>query len=488
MTDLGPACNVVIVFMSPLRSFLALPAVAVIAVLLSFTASAQPSGDVAPTVTANSNEGELQDTDQTVKVRGSANDGDIRDRLTDIFDASNRYETLNIQVRDGIVFLTGTTSDNDYKTWAGDLARRTQDVVAVVNNLEVVEPPVLEQYAFVDSLLDMWRSLVRSLPLVLVGLLILGVSFVIALFAGRLVAFPLASLTESNLLRNVIRKLLGLMIVLGGLVIFLEISGLTGVALTVLSGTGLFGLILGFAFRDIAENFLASILLSVQTPFRLGDVIEVTGYTGVVQKVTPRGTVLIDFDGNHIQISNATVYKSTLKNLTANPAVRLQFDIGIGYDASVKGAQDVAMKLLRDHSAVLDDPEPLVLVDTLGASTINLKIYFWINGHEHSELKMKSAMMRRVLRSLEQSGISLPDEAREIIFPHGVPLSGAGVTPTSPGDQTPVEGRCTDPSVVTADLADEVTDAEGDLASEVDDIREQARRSRDPEAGPDIVP
>lgn len=387
------------------------------------------------------------------------------------------------------MFISGTTGDENYKTWAGDLARRTQDVVAVVNNLEVVEPPVLEQYAFTDSLAEMWRSFVRSLPLVLVGLLILSVSVVIAMFVGRIMAVPLSASTDSSLLQNVIRKLVGLLVVLVGMMIFLEISGLTGVALTVLSGTGLFGLILGFAFRDIAENFLASILLSVQTPFRLGDVIEVAGYTGVVQKVTPRGTVLIDFDGNHIQLSNATAYKSTLKNLTANPSVRLQFDIGIGYDASVKAVQDVAMKLLRDHSAVLDDPEPLVLVDTLGASTINLKIYFWINGHEHSALKMKSAMMRRILRSLERSGVSLPDEAREIIFPQGVPLARSrdNQSDAASGESKPINNRCADESVMSADLADEATDAEGDLTSEVSDIREQARRSRTPEAGPDIV-
>lgn len=455
-------------------------AVAVCIGVIAFGQSGD-AGDRSPQ--ASEPETELLDTPQTVKVDDAAADLDIGDRLRDIFEASERYEKLKIEVRDGIVFISGTATSDDHKAWAGDLARRTQDVVAVVNNLNVVEPPVLEQYAFTDSLRDLWRSFMRSLPLVAVGLLIFGLSFMLALVVARLIAVPLSALTESRLLRNVIRKVAGLLVILGGLVIFLQISGLTSVALTVLSGTGLFGLIVGFAFRDIAENFLASILLSVQTPFQLGDVIEVASYTGVVQKMTPRGTVLIDFDGNHIQISNSTIYKSTLKNLTANPLMRLQFDIGIGYDASVKLAQQVVMDLLCKHSAVLDDPEPMVLVDTLGAATINLKIYFWINGHEHSALKMKSAVMRRVMRSLEQAGVSLPDEAREIIFPQGVPLAGS-----SDDTKTKSGGDCdTDPSVVTADLADEATDAEGGLVSEVDDIRQQARRSRDPESGPGII-
>ena len=98
-----------------------------------------------------------------------------------------------------------------------------------------------------------------------------------------------------------------------------------------MSGTGLIGLILGFAFRDIAENFIASLLLSIQRPFKIDDVIEVEGRLGIVKKVTARATTLVDYDGNHIQIPNATVYKNIIKNLTAYPKMRGKVEIGIGY-------------------------------------------------------------------------------------------------------------------------------------------------------------
>ncbi|MEM6561551.1 MAG: mechanosensitive ion channel family protein, partial [Planctomycetota bacterium] len=269
------------------------------------------------------------------------------------------------------------------------------------------------------------------------------------------------------------------LVILGGLYLFLRITGLTAIALTVVSGTGIIGLVIGFAFRDIAENFLASILISVQTPFQIGDVVEVTGYTGVVQKVTMRGTVLVDFDGNHIQIANATIYKSTIKNFTANPKLRLTFVIGIGYDASVKLAQDAALKVLNHHSAVLDDPEPTVLADNLGSSTINMKIYFWIDGSKHNGLKVKSSMIRLVLRALENAGISMPDDAREIIFPDGVPVRQVE-EPTKPAPAST-------PATVI-DTAEEATAGEDGLTSDVDDIRKQAEESRDPEEGADILP
>lgn len=435
----------------------------------------------------------LEATGQTVKVDGSASDDQIAERLREILESSARYDELVVRVDQGIVFMDGRTEQDAYKDWASQLARRTEDVVAVVNNLLVEPPPVLEQYAVKDELRGLWNSFVRALPLAGIGLATLIASILLALFIVRLLGAPLRWLTDSHLLRNVIRKVVALVVVVAGVVVFLQISGLTNLALTVVSGTGLLGLIVGFAFRDIAENFLASILLSVQTPFRLGDVIGVVGHTGVVQKVTLRGTTLVDFDGNHIQIANATVYKSTLKNLTANPKRRIHFDVGIGYDASVKKAQEVAAITLREHEAVLDDPEAMVLVDRLGAATINLKVYFWIDAHEHSAIKLKSVMIRRVLRRLEHAGVGMPDEAREVIFPQGVPIqssdTGGGGAATETAGKVSEQDRkpCRDAAVIDADLTEHHSDAEGDLASEVDEIKRQAAAARDPEAGAGIV-
>jgi len=242
--------------------------------------------------------------------------------------------------------------------------------------------------------------------------------------------------------------------------------------------------VLGFAFRDIGENFLSSILISVQKPFQLGDLIQVEGNLGIVQKVTTRGTMLVDFEGNHIQLANATVYKSTIKNFTANPNRRIDFAVGIGYDASIVAAQDVALGVLRQHSAVLNDPEPTVLVETLGAATINLRVYFWIDGHQHSVFKMQSAAIRLIVRAFEEAGISLPDEAREVIFPQGVPVQLAREAP----ERAPAPPLAQRPlPAVQRDAEREASPAEGDLASEVGEIEKQARASRAPERGGDIL-
>jgi hypothetical protein len=171
---------------------------------------------------------------------------------------------------------------------------------------------------------------------------------------------------------------------LAGLYLVLRIAGLTQLALTVVGGTGLIGLVLGIAFRDITENFLASLFLSLQQPFREGDLVEVANVTGYVQRLTSRTTVLMTLDGNQVQVPNSTVFKSTIRNFTSNPNRRDDFIVGIGYDDSIPFAQEVALKVLAEHPAVLNEPEPLVLVENLGPSTVNLRVYFWLDGGRHS--------------------------------------------------------------------------------------------------------
>jgi small-conductance mechanosensitive channel len=446
--------------------------------------------------------GDLEGTGQAVRVAGDgASDAAIRERLERILSASRRYEGLGVEVREGIVFLSGSAATEGHVEWASNLARRTEDVVAVVNDIEHV--PAATESVVRGEARALWEGLVRSLPLVGVGLVLLALAVGLAGLVSRAVGYGVSRLTGSRLLQSVARKLVAVLVVLGGVVLFLRVTGLTGVAVTVVSGTGLLGLIIGFAFRDIAENFLASVLLSVQTPFRLGDVIEVEGYVGVVQRVSARGTVLVDFDGNHIQIANATVYKSTIQNRTANPKMRLHFVVGVGYDTPVAEAQSVTLRPLVEHSAVLDDPEPLVLVEELGASTVNLKVYFWVDVQKHSLIKVRSSVMRRVLAAMSEAGVSMPDDAREVIFPQGVPVvdaRGGGAVPPPEGvgfrgegaggggggrHLPTAEGVGVGGEVVRDE--GEVTEAEGDLVSEVGEIQKQAAEARDPEGGPDAV-
>jgi small-conductance mechanosensitive channel len=326
---------------------------------------------------------------------------------------------------------------------------------------------------------DLARRFVRSLPIIVVALVVIAISWIFARLTVHGLRRGLLARSPSHLLREVAARAGGMLVMLVGLYLVLRIAGLTQLALTVLGGTGLIGLVLGIAFRDITENFLASLFLSFQQPFREGDLIEVASVTGYVQRLTSRTTVLMTLDGNQLQVPNSTVFKSTIRNFTSNPNRRDDFAVGIGYEGSIPFAQEVALKVLAEHPAVLKEPEPLVLVENLGASTVNLRVYFWLDGGRHSWLKVKSSVIRLVKRAFQDAGISLPDEAREVTFPDGVPvrmIEGEGAvepartkSAAEPGQTRPAA----EPEAVS-------TRGEAGLQSEAGEIKEQARRSWTP--------
>jgi small conductance mechanosensitive channel len=399
-----------------------------------------------------------------------------------VLDATGWFVDPEVRVEDGVVFLNGRTETAELRRWAGDLARNTQDVAAVANRIELIEPSAWDFATARGGLRELWRDIVRSLPLVLFGLVTLGLSALAGWLVSRLARVMLRPRVRAKLLRGVLAALAGTLVFLVGTYIVLRVSGLTQLALTLVGGTGLIGLAVGIAFRDITENFLASIILSVERPFEPRDMIEVAGHMGFVQQLNVRTTVLMTLDGNLVQIPNATVYKGMLTNYTANPNRRDSLVVGIGYDDAIDEAQEVARKVLADHPAVLADPEPMVLAESLGKSTVDLRIYYWIDGREHSWIKVRSSVIRLVKRAFQAHGISMPDEAREVVFPRGVPVTleerdGAarrGEPSASPAPARPE--RAVDPGSAGEEAVS--TRAEGGLRSEADKIEEQARHGK----------
>lgn len=410
-----------------------------------------------------------------VEVKPIARDEEIRQRLLRVLDATEWSADPQVRVEEGVVFLHGHVETEEIRKWAGDLARNTQDVVAVANRIEVAAAPVWDFRPAWAALFVLWRDFLRSLPQFAFAVLILAFSVGASVLATRGAQTFFRERIRANLLRSVVARGLGVLVFLFGLYIVLRVSGLTQLALTIVGGTVLIGLALGIAFRDITENFLASIFLSMQRPFEMGDLVEIAGVTGYVQQLNVRTTMLMALDGNLVQIPNAAVFRSHLRNFTTNSNRREDFGVGIGYEDSISDAQEIARKVLADHPAVLKDPEPSVLAESLGSSTINLRIYFWLNGREHSWLKVRSSVIRLVKSAFQENGVSMPDDAREIVFPNGVPVTLLRATkPESPG---PVAPKASPAPARREEIAAVSTKAEGGLDSEAEELQQQAQRA-----------
>ncbi len=396
---------------------------------------------------------------QQVEIAPVAPDTAIADRITDILNATGWYRDIAVKADQGVVFLDGVADTEVNQEWARNLAAQTTGVVAVVNRIAVDEGQL---WSFAPALAEMENLLqdaVAVLPLVVLAILILPLAWYAARLVSRLAKHALRNRVTSPFLRTVIARAIAFPVFLLGLYIVLQVAGLTQLALSLVGGAGVVGIVIGFAFRDIAENFLSSLILSVRRPFRRGDFISVAGLSGTVSSMSTRSTLLTSIDGNQIHVPNSVIFKNVIENFTSSPNRRGDFVVGIGYDAGIADAQQIILDSLLSHEAVLAEPEPMVLVDELGASTVNIKTYYWFDGHMISPIKLKSALLRAVKSKLTAEGISMPDEAREVIFPQGVQVFG------------PQSGDAADIALPAPKQTDkrsepEVSAAEGDLLAE----------------------
>ncbi len=400
-----------------------------------------------------------------VEVNPTSLDADIASRLQRILEATDWFENPRVQVTEGVAFLEGRTTSNERKEWAGKLASNTRDVVAVANRIRVIESSIWDFTPAWKELDVMRRNAIQALPTIMLAIVLLILTSFAARGFSLLARRVISRRTNNSLLRDLLTKLLTILVILLGIYLALRVTGLTRLATTVLGGTGLIGLILGIAFRDIAENFLASLLISMQRPFNAGDNIVVEGYTGLVQAVTTRGTTIMTPDGNHVRIPNSIIYKSIIQNLTANPKLRQKFTLSVNETDSLSETQQAILKVLKEHEAILKTPEPLVLVHKFVRPRIILQVYFWIDVRQHAGEKVRSAVIRLVKSALQE-------------------LSAKKQPSTPPGE--PTDGTNVQQTIPDSDHSSS-TPAEGALGSDDEQIQQQAREARPVEEGTDLL-
>jgi hypothetical protein len=302
----------------------------------------------------------------------------------------------------------------ELKKWAGDLARNTQDVVAVANQMEVIEPSVWDFRPAWSGLLILWRDFIGSLPTFGFGLLILAMSVGAGMLATLGARAFLLRRISANLLRSVIACGVGVLVFLFGAYIVLRVCGLTQLALTVVGGTGLIGLAVGLAFRDITENFLASIVLSMQRPFETGDLLEVVGVTGYVcqgrSKTRPLGkrkVLILPFVvGQPDQELKRVPVLLTSAQIRACPPLEADMPVARQYETGLKrpGSHLRSLREVLGYSIHTTDGEAGSVKDFIIEDTL------W--GVHHAVVALKQSPSRSILVSPKSiRSISWPGKA-----------------------------------------------------------------------------
>lgn len=337
-------------------------------------------------------------------------DGDKRQtsQLREAFRQVEGLEQVTLEVRGGVVVLKGRVPSLEAKMRAEELAQKLDGVLAVDNGL-TVEREVTERVSPVMSnLYAKLQALLTYTPLLGIALVVFGFFLWIA---GTLSKWDwlYPKLSPNVFVQDLLRQVVYGAIALLGTLLALEILDATALVGAVLGTAGVLGVAIGFAFKDLAENSLASILLSLRQPFAPNDHVVIDGSEGKVVRLTSRATILLTLEGNHLRIPNSVVFKASILNFTRNPERRFSFLVGIDTEEDLGQALQLASATLLESPGIMASPPPRCFVEELGDSTVNLRMFAWVDQRESEFLKVKSEAIRRVKEAFDQHGVFMPE-------------------------------------------------------------------------------
>ncbi len=171
---------------------------------------------------------------------------------------------------------------------------------------------------------------------------------------------------------------------------------------------GALSLGIGFGLQSIVNNFVSGLILLAERPIKVGDWIGVAGEEGNVRRISVRSTEIETFDRTHIIIPNSELISGKVKNWTLRgPLGRVTINIGISYDADPDEVHALLLRVTKEHPAVLDYPEPYVVLVDFGASSLDFSIRAYL-GDITSSLRVRSQLRFSILRALRKARIEIP--------------------------------------------------------------------------------
>ncbi len=272
-----------------------------------------------------------------------------------------------------------------------------------------------------------WDSFLLTLPKLVLGIVVFVIAIFIAFKIGRLARTATRNKVQDQLLANFVGRLTKWALIVAGIILTMYVVGLGGIAAGLVAGAGISAFVIGFAFKDIGENFLAGILLAFSRPFGVGDTVESNEIIGKVESLDMRNTHIKTFDGKDVFIPNAMIVKTPLVNYTRDGYIRYDFVVGIDYDDNIAKTEQLIVETLKNVEGVLSEGErePFVVANELAVSTVNLKIHFWLDtmDFKKSALQTQSRAISAVKEALLDNNIVLPADILELkIYNEKLPI------------------------------------------------------------------
>ena len=262
-----------------------------------------------------------------------------------------------------------------------------------------------------------YDALVALLPKLIIAIFLVLIIVFVSIRLQKYLTAKLTAQMDDPLLARFLGRLVKIVGIILAVIIFLRTVGLSDIATGLFAGASFSAVLIGFAFKDIAENFLAGIILAFNRPFRLGDTVELDGSIGSVVTLNMRTTHIKSFDGKDVYIPNANVVKNPVINYTIDGFLRHEFVVGLDYGSNEDEAMQIIYHALDQIEGVLTDAKkPNVFISDLNTSTLDLTVQYWVDtfDNKQSAAKIKTQAISKSLSALEDAGFYLPGDVIEI--------------------------------------------------------------------------
>lgn len=194
---------------------------------------------------------------------------------------------------------------------------------------------------------------------------------------------------------------------------FIACLGAFGVQTTSFAALiGAAGLAVGLAFQGTLSNFASGVMLLTFRPFKVGDVVNIAGHTGKVDEIELFTTRIITGDNRLIIVPNTAIFGSTIENITAMPTRRVDVAVGTDYSADLDATRAVLEKVIADYDGKLDEPESVVFLAELGASSIDWQVRVWAKTDDFWAVRQE--VTRRTKMALDEAGIGIPFPQQDV--------------------------------------------------------------------------
>ncbi len=344
------------------------------------------------------------------------------------------YDTLSqveIAVQGGVARLSGEVPSPGERERAAALAGRIDGVLDVRNDLRVSED-VARQAG------RAWHRIAARAEDYLVYMPVLGLAlavFVLFWFVARWLSAREAlyrRVSPNRFVRQLVAQVVRSVVVIVGVVFALEILEATALIGAVMGAAGVTGLVVGFALKEMVENYVAGVLLSLRQPFSPHDLVMIEGREGRVVRLTSRATILLTPEGNHVRLPNALVFKGVIVNFTRNPERRFDFTLGLATDTDLAAAQALAIETVGAVEGVLANPPPDAWISAVGDSSLSLYIIAWVDQRRHAFPKVRSEAIRQVLARFGGAGIETPEPIYRVNLTSAPATAGDATRPPAP--------------------------------------------------------